>query len=68
MLKVRRAMEMERGRVRLATPYREVESQLSSSLERTIRSELAQASHSATKEQRKGADRPSLQTPLASPP
>ena len=44
--------------VRFATPYLEVETPLPSSLERTIRRELAQASHAARRKQ-KGGDRPS---------
>ncbi len=44
--------------VRFATPYLEVERQSISSLERTIRQELAQASHAA-RGKRKGGDQPS---------
>jgi hypothetical protein len=44
--------------VRFATPYLEVEKQSISSLERTIRRELAQVSHAASRK-RKGGDQPS---------
>jgi hypothetical protein len=49
----------ERSLVRFATPYLEVETQSSSSLERTIVRELAQASHPAKRKKRKGGDQPS---------
>jgi hypothetical protein len=45
----------ERSVVRFATPYLEVERQSISSLERTIRRELAQVSHAA-RGKRKGGD------------
>ncbi len=44
--------------VRFTTPYLEVEKQSMSSLERTIRRELAQVSHAA-KGKRKGGKQPS---------
>ena len=62
------AMEIERSRVRVATPYLEVESQLGSSPERAISRESEQASTTATREKREDADRVSLQTTLAPAP
>ena len=44
--------------VRFATPHLEVETQPTSSLERTIRRELAQVNHAARR-QRNGGDQPS---------
>jgi hypothetical protein len=56
-------------RVRFATPYLEVESQSTSSLERTITRELAQARHTANGNMRKRSDRrSSVRTRLAGPP
>ena len=49
----------ERSLIHFSTPYLEVETQSISSLERTIVRELAQASHAANSNRRKGADRPS---------
>ena len=56
-------------RVRFATPYLEVESRSTSPLERTIRRELAQATHTAKRNQRERRDRrSSVRTRLACPP
>jgi hypothetical protein len=50
-------MDTQRSLVRFATPYLEVETRSTSSLERTIVRELAQASHAATRKRRgKGGD------------
>jgi hypothetical protein len=49
----------ERSLIHFATPYLEVEMQSTSSLERTIVRELAQASHTAKRKTRKGRDQPS---------
>ena len=68
MPKVQRALGIQRSRVRLATPYLEVESQLGSSLERAISRELEQASPTATREKRERADHLSFQTTLAPAP
>ena len=51
-------MRPERSPIGFATPYLEVEKQSISSLERTIRRELAQVSHAAGRT-RKGGDQPS---------
>jgi hypothetical protein len=58
MLNVPRAMRTERSPVRFATPYLEVETRSVSSMERAIRRELAQASHTANRNKRKGGDQP----------
>jgi hypothetical protein len=56
-------------RVRFATPYLEVESHSTSTLERTIKRELAQDSHIATRNQRTRRDQSSpVRTRLACPP
>jgi hypothetical protein len=56
-------------RVRFATPYLEVESQSIYALERTIKRELAQATHTASRHRRKRRDqRSSFRTRLACPP
>jgi hypothetical protein len=68
MPKAPRARGIERGRVRLATPYMEVEGQLPSSAQPTITGELAPASRTATRRTRKGAEQLSVQTTLHSPP
>jgi hypothetical protein len=69
MPKLLRAIEIQQSRVRLATPYLEVESQSTVALERVIRRELAQASHTATREKRKSRDQLlSLQTTAGPPP
>jgi hypothetical protein len=49
----------ERSLVRFATPYLEVETQSSSSLERTIVRELAQARLAAYRKKRKSGDQAS---------
>ena len=48
----------ERSLVRFATPYLKVETQSTSSLERTIVRELAQATLAAKRKKRKGGDQP----------
>jgi hypothetical protein len=48
----------KRSPVRFATPYLQVERRPTSSLERMIRRELAQASHAAKSKKPKGGDRP----------
>jgi hypothetical protein len=58
MPNVPRAMRTERSLVRFATPYLEVETRSVSSMERAIRRELAQASHTANRNKRKGGDQP----------
>ena len=53
----------ERSLIHFSTPYLEVETQSISSLERTIVRELAQASHTAKRKERKGGDqRSSIRT------
>jgi hypothetical protein len=59
MPNVPRAMRTERSPIRFATPYLEVETRSVSSMERAIRRELAQASHTANRNTRKGGDHPS---------
>jgi hypothetical protein len=56
-------------RVRFATPYLEVESQSTPQLGRTIKRELAQATHTANGNERKRRDRrSSVRARLAGPP
>jgi len=58
MPKVPRDMRIVGRSIRFATPYLEVETRSTSSLERAIRRELAQVSH-ATRRKRKGGYQPS---------
>jgi hypothetical protein len=60
MPNVPRAMRTERSPIRFATPYLEVETRSVSSMERAIRREPAQASHTANRNERKGGDHPSF--------
>jgi hypothetical protein len=69
MTKIPRDLTGQPSLVRFATPYLEVESQSSSSLERTIRRELAQARHTASRNERKRGDQPaSIRARMAGPP
>ena len=52
------AARRKRSPVRFATPYLEVERRPTSSLERTIMRELAQANHAVKRKKPKGGDRP----------
>jgi hypothetical protein len=67
MPKVRTALGIERGGVRLATSYLEVESDLTSSLERTISREATPTSRNATRKKRRGAGQLYVRATLASP-
>lgn len=68
MPKIPRAVGVERGCVRFATPYLEVESQSTPSLERAVARELGEPSRAATPKKQKGCDQLCVQTVLASPP
>ena len=69
MTKVPRDMTRQASLIRFATPYLEVECQSTSSLERTIRRELAQARHTASRHERERGDQPaSIRARLAGPP
>jgi hypothetical protein len=69
MPKVPIDLRIERGFVRLATPYLDVETCSIASLERTIARGLAEAGHTAHRNEREDDSQPSsVPTGLACPP